>query len=86
MVLCPVYCVYNVLADISIPLGERSTSYLQSDGTGEGERVREREGDAGRGRRVGGRTSKGSDAKYTHPIFGSTCASISRCVGFTRGN
>lgn len=31
MVLCPVYFVYNVLADISIPLGDRSTSYLQRE-------------------------------------------------------
>lgn len=41
------------------------------------EREREREMQA----EGGGRTSKGRDAKYTHPIFGSTCASISQCVG-----
>lgn len=43
MVLCPVYCVYNVLADISTPLGERSTSYLQSYGTRNRESEWERE-------------------------------------------
>lgn len=48
MVLCPVYCVYNVLADISIPLGERRTPYLQSNGARKGERVRKREACWGR--------------------------------------
>ena len=55
---------------------------------GERERERERERLKARCRlrEERGRTSKGRDAKYTHPIFGSTCASISRSVGFTRGS
>lgn len=83
MVLCPVYCVYSVLADISIPLGERSMSYLQSDVTRK-QRKWEREMQAEEGGGRGG--SNARDAKYTRTIFGSTCASISHCVGFTRGS
>ena len=48
MVLCPVYGVYNVLADISIPLGEKHFIYLQSRGT-RTERVKERDAQAERG-------------------------------------
>lgn len=66
MVLCPVCCVYNVLADISNPLGERSTSYLQSDGTRKGERARKARCRPGEEK---GWTSKGRDAKYTHPFL-----------------
>lgn len=75
MVLCPVYYVYNVLADTSIPLG-RVKHFLSAEQRHwkgmEWEQEMQAEGGVGE-------TSKGGDAKYTHPFFGSTCASSSLC-------
>lgn len=67
----------------------RETHFLSAKRLHYKERERERKRESRREawweREEGGGASKGRDAKYTHPIFGTTCASISLCVGFTRG-
>lgn len=42
----------------------------------EGEGERRKQAEEGEGENI-----KRKDAKYTHPFFGSSCASISCCVG-----
>lgn len=52
VLLYPVYSVHSVLATFPISLRQRGTSYLQSDGTRKGERVREMQADRGEGENI----------------------------------
>lgn len=88
MVLCPVYCVYNVLADYFHSSGKEQhfLSAKRERDKKEREWDGEREREACRLTEERGRTSKGRDAKYTprsiHIItfLALTCASLSLCV------